>query len=287
MINEPNDEKIREFIRFYIPKKGEQDSFFKDWKDLRNPATHGKKIDLHKVDNLSTDHVVLDLCYSIVLCRISYLDERMSYANPYSNIWSVRALNPSDDKSPLGSLVILSRFSWIGDKHRFRKTIPVGENPKESIELIVRPHKNGGQPFKIEVCPREIMPDEIAKVQMRPIGIDDGSASVAVNPFDRVTGYAFARVPLKNKTVRIWFASLTFAVLDLHCHPGKLFPGLRRCFISILRQKIGAIRALGLEPGCPRFGGIVPARAARSRSFDRDRGKDIMAEVAAIPESYS
>ena len=43
LINEPNNEKIREFIRFYIPKKGEQDSVFKDWKDLRNPATHGKK----------------------------------------------------------------------------------------------------------------------------------------------------------------------------------------------------------------------------------------------------
>src|SRR5271166_856772 len=48
-----------------------------------------------------------------------------------------------------------------------------------------------------------------------PIGIDDGSASVAVNPFDRVTGYAFARLPLKDKTVKIRFASLAFAVLDL------------------------------------------------------------------------
>jgi hypothetical protein len=169
LINEPNDEKIREFLRFHIRKKAEQDSVFKDWKDLRNPATHGKKIDPHKVDNAFLQiNVVLDLCYSIVLCRIGYLHERMSYANPYSNMWSVRALNPSDaNKPPLGSLIILSRFSLIRDKHRFRKTIPVGEHPKESIELIVRPHTNGGQPFKIEACPREIIPDEIAKVQIR------------------------------------------------------------------------------------------------------------------------
>jgi hypothetical protein len=169
LINEPNDEKIREFLRFHIRKKAEQDSVFKDWKDLRNPATHGKKIDPRKVDDAFRQiSVVLDLCYSIVLCRIGYLHERMSYANPYSDSWSIRALNVSEPhKPPLGSLTILSRFNWIQDKRRFRKTIPVGNDPKESIELIVRSDKSGGQPFKIEVCPREIIPDDIAEVQIR------------------------------------------------------------------------------------------------------------------------
>jgi hypothetical protein len=169
LVNEPNDEKIREFLHFHIRKKAEQDRVFKDWKDLRNPATHGKKIDPHKVDKAFLQiNVVLDLCYSIVLCRIGYPLERMLYANPYYNMWSVSALNRSGaNRPPLGSLIILSRFSWIGDKHQFRKTILVGENPKESIELIVRSHKNGGQPFKIEVRPREIIPDEIAEVQIQ------------------------------------------------------------------------------------------------------------------------
>lgn len=169
LINEPNDEKIREFLRFHIRNKAEQDSVFKDWKDLRNPATHGKKIDPRKVDDAFRQiGVVLDLCYSIVLCRIGYLHERISYANPYSKSWSIRALNVLEPhKPPLGSLIVLSRFNWIQDKRRFRKTIPLGNDPKESIELIVRSHKNGGQPFKIEVCPREIIPDDIAEVQIR------------------------------------------------------------------------------------------------------------------------
>lgn len=197
LVNEPNDEKIREFLRFHIRKKADQDSVFKDWKDLRNPATHGKKIDPHKVEKAFLQiKVVLDLCYSIVLCRIGYLHERMSYASPYSNLWSVRALNPSAaNKPPLGSLIILSRFSWIGDKHWFIKTIPVGDNPKDSIELIVRPLKSGGRPFKIEVGPKEIIPDEIAKVQIQA---NYPTLSAAQKACDEVAQRALVHITLAH-----------------------------------------------------------------------------------------
>jgi hypothetical protein len=145
LTNEPNDEKIRTFIGFHVPSKEEQDAIFKDWKDLRNPATHGKKIEPHKVENaLRRINVVLDICYSIVLCRIGYFHQRALYAKPFFNSWRNQPVNQSDPgKSPLGSTIVISHLKWSQDERRFAKKILLGNGPKESIVLVARSGKTG------------------------------------------------------------------------------------------------------------------------------------------------
>jgi len=170
LTNQPNDQKIREFLHVHIRNEEEQDTVFQDWKDLGNPAAHGKKIDPRTIeDTLRQINVTLDLCYLIVRCRIGYLHpECASYAPPYWNSWSVKALNKSDpNKHPLGSLIVLSKFKWVQDKHRHTKTISLGDQPAESIKLIARSRKTGEPPFRIELCPREIIPDQIAEFQLQ------------------------------------------------------------------------------------------------------------------------
>jgi hypothetical protein len=169
LTNFPNDEKLYAFICFHVAKKADQDAIFDDWKNLRNPASHGKKIDLDEIENtLRLIKVALDLCYSIVLCRIGYFHERLQYANPYISPWRPQPLNPSDSRKPtLGSTIVLRNLTWTQTARAYRKEIPLGSRPNERMALVVRALRKKPSEFRIEVGPRAIVPDEIATDQLK------------------------------------------------------------------------------------------------------------------------
>jgi hypothetical protein len=45
--------------------------------------------------------------------------------------------------------------------------VTVGKDPKQAITLIARPAKDGTPPFRIEVCPKAILPDDLAPFQIK------------------------------------------------------------------------------------------------------------------------
>jgi hypothetical protein len=155
---------LKSFLRL-----ADQDAILDDWKDLRNPASHGKKIDPDEIDNtLRLTKVALDLCYSIVLCRIGYFHERLQYANRYISPWRSQPLNPSDSrKPPLGSTIVLRNLKWTQTARIYRKEIPLGSCPNECMALVVQALRKRPSEFRIEVSPKAIVPDEIATRQLQ------------------------------------------------------------------------------------------------------------------------
>jgi hypothetical protein len=171
LLSSPNSERIREFLRWHVRDRQLQDALFDDWKELRDGSAHGGKI------RSEADYVTLrrikstqDLCYAIVLSRICYYHERWwnVEAKRYANSWSLHPLSQSlSGKPPVGSTIVPSGFQWRPQKGGFRKDVLVGKEPKQAITLIVRPRKDGSPPFRIEVCPKAILPDDLAPFQIK------------------------------------------------------------------------------------------------------------------------
>jgi hypothetical protein len=171
LLSSQNSERIREFLRWHVRDEKLQDSLFDDWKELRDGSAHGGKIrsetDYVTQQRINSTH---DLCYAIVLSRISYYHQTWwnTKARRYVNSWSLVSLNQSlPTKPPAGSLIIPSRFPWRGHKRGVRKEVIVGKEAKQAITLFARPAKDGKPPFRIEVCPKAILPDDLAPFQIK------------------------------------------------------------------------------------------------------------------------
>ena len=217
LINEPNDEKIREFLKFHVSTLEEQNSVFDDWNVLRNKASHGHKFDTKNFNEvLRRINVVLDLCYLVVLCRIGFFQEnaRISYSKPYARSWRIIPFDPFDpSKTALGLRVSASKSSWTPVKHRLVKKIPVDPQQTQAITLTVVPYKKKGPPFKISVLPKAVIPDAIAKVQIAadyPTILDAQQAceDIAQRALLHVTLAHFCRAPTE--------VSSNTAKIDLH-----------------------------------------------------------------------
>lgn len=206
LTNCPNDEKIYEFIGFQVDKKTKQDAIFKDWKELRNPASHGK-IDTEKIDNaLRLINVALDLCYSIVLCRIGYYHQRVQYENPHMSPWRPQPRNPYNPRKPLlGSTIVLRNFKWIRNTREYREEIPLGSSPNEFMAFIVRALRKKTSAFMIGVSPMAIVPDEIATVHIKKtyrslLDAQQACDEIAERALVHITLQHFASEDPKSKT---------------------------------------------------------------------------------------
>jgi hypothetical protein len=77
----------------------------------------------------------------------------------------------------------------------FRKDVPVGKEPKESITLIVQPRKEASPPFRIQVRPEAILPDDLARFQIKT---EYAALKEAMDACDKIAARALVHISLEH-----------------------------------------------------------------------------------------
>jgi hypothetical protein len=194
----PNSTKIRDFLRWHVRSEEHQDKIFTDWSKLRNSAAHGTKATESFEETLRRINVTHDLCYVIVLSRIGFFHPSAAFPKTYRGTWSIAALKGASQERPsVGLTIAPSSLSWQVEEGKFSKTLLVGNDPGQSICLFVRAlHQENGLPlFRIEFSPQSLLPDDLAKYQIKT---DYGTSEEARNVCDELALRALLHISLEH-----------------------------------------------------------------------------------------
>jgi hypothetical protein len=164
-----NLEKIRQFLRWHVRDVEAQEEIFEQWKKLRNAAAHGAKTEQDFDQTERRIGVILDLCYAIVLTRIGFYGQWRISRQAHQKAWSIVPLSQSSSGAlPLGATTVVSRFAWQPKKGGWARRVVVGQDPKAAILLVVqsKPQEGGAASFKINVAPKAVLPDGLARYQL-------------------------------------------------------------------------------------------------------------------------
>jgi hypothetical protein len=165
IVNPSNSDGLKTFIFTQASNRKTAQEIFDDWRKLRNPSTHGKRADpdtIHEIRRRT--NVVMDLCYSLILARIGYLDRRSIYGRPVGNPWSLTCKKQMRIPSRLTedtASKIVKKEPWSTDGQSWSKSVPFPGRSGLSIVLTVEQRKeiDDSKRFKIRVDPTAVLAD--------------------------------------------------------------------------------------------------------------------------------
>lgn len=165
-INNPsNSDGLKTFIFTQASNTSTAQEIFGAWRKLRNPSTHGKRADPDTINEIRRrTRVVLDLCYSLVLARIGYLNRRSIYGHPIGNPWTLTRKKQMRIPSRLTdetATKIVKKEPWVTDGQSWSKRIPFPGRSGLLMVLTVEQRKqsDGSKRFTIRVDPTAVLAD--------------------------------------------------------------------------------------------------------------------------------